>query len=111
MAGGYAAGNAAAKGDYVRRTRYEVNKILTFPCFNSTDFIRNCQRTYRESVVTSIIAASLATSWLKAGGLLTLTGAAMALEPNPGVYSTWTCIGREINYVKIVLLTFRTYGI
>jgi len=40
---------------------------------------------WRQSVWSSLISSSLASSHLKDGGLLTLTGAKAALEPTPGM--------------------------
>lgn len=40
---------------------------------------------WMQSVWSSLISASLASKYLKEGGVLTLTGAKAALEPTPGM--------------------------
>lgn len=62
VAGGWAGGNAASK-----------------------DFVKNCDLTYKQSSISSIIASSIAAKLLKDGGLLTFTGSAAALDPTPGM--------------------------
>ncbi|XP_077501481.1 uncharacterized protein LOC144112551 isoform X3 [Amblyomma americanum] len=62
VAGGWAGGNAA-----------------------SVDYVKNCDSLWKSSVWTSVIASSLASKYLKEGGLLALTGAKAALEPTPGM--------------------------
>ncbi|XP_060575835.1 dihydropteridine reductase-like isoform X2 [Ruditapes philippinarum] len=62
VAGGWAGGNAANK-----------------------DFIKNADMMWKQSVVSSSIAASLAAKFLKEGGLLTLPGAQPALEGTAGM--------------------------
>lgn len=62
VAGGWAGGNAS-----------------------SNDFAKNCELTWKQSVVTSVIASSVAAKFLKEGGLLTLTGASGALGATPGM--------------------------
>ncbi|KAK7578103.1 hypothetical protein V9T40_010308 [Parthenolecanium corni] len=62
VAGGWAGGNAS-----------------------SNDFAKNCELTWKQSVVTSVIASSVAAKFLKEGGLLTLTGASGALAATPGM--------------------------
>lgn len=52
---------------------------------SSADFIKNCDSLWKSSVWTSTIAASLASKYLKDGGLLALTGAKAALEGTPGM--------------------------
>lgn len=59
MAGGWAGGNAA-----------------------HADFVKNSDLMWRQSVWSSVLAASIASKHLKEGGLLTLTGAKPALEGN-----------------------------
>lgn len=49
-----------------------------------TDLIKNSDMMWKQSVWTSVIAAKLAASHLKEGGLVTLTGAKAALEGTPG---------------------------
>ncbi|XP_029669911.1 dihydropteridine reductase isoform X1 [Formica exsecta] len=62
VAGGWAGGNAAHK-----------------------DFIKNNDLMWKQSVWSSIIAASIATQYLKEGGFLSLTGAKAALGETPGM--------------------------
>lgn len=62
VAGGWAGGNAASK-----------------------DLVKNSDMMWKQSVWTSIIAAGLASNYLKAGGMLTLTGAKAALGSTPGM--------------------------
>ncbi|CAD5116579.1 DgyrCDS5458 [Dimorphilus gyrociliatus] len=62
VAGGWAGGNAASK-----------------------DLVKNSDLMWKQSVWTSIIAAGLASNYLKVGGMLTLTGAKAALESTPGM--------------------------
>lgn len=51
---------------------------------------------WKQSVWTSIIAASLASSHLKEGGLLTLTGAEAALSGTPGkIFEDYAMLTRE----------------
>lgn len=61
VAGGWAGGNAASK-----------------------DFTKNSDLMWKQSVWSSVIAASIASQHLKEGGFLTLTGAKAALEGTPG---------------------------
>ncbi|XP_059476262.1 dihydropteridine reductase [Neocloeon triangulifer] len=62
VAGGWAGGNAA-----------------------SADLIKNSDMMWKQSVWSSVIAASVATKFLKDGGVLTLPGAKPALGPTPGM--------------------------
>jgi len=62
VAGGWAGGNAAHE-----------------------DFVKNADMMWKQSVWSSVIAASIAAKHLKEGGLLTLTGAQPALEGTPGM--------------------------
>ncbi|XP_077544299.1 dihydropteridine reductase [Haemaphysalis longicornis] len=62
VAGGWAGGNAA-----------------------SADYVKNCDSLWKSSVWTSVIASSLASKHLKAGGFLALTGAKAALDATPGM--------------------------
>lgn len=62
VAGGWAGGSASAK-----------------------DFIKNCDMMIKQSVWSSAIAAKLAATHLKPGGLLQLTGAAAAVGPTPSM--------------------------
>lgn len=50
-----------------------------------TDFIQSCERMWKQSVWTSVIAANLAAKHLKEEGLLQLTGAKACLESTPGL--------------------------
>ena len=49
------------------------------------DFLKNSDLMLKQSVYSSLISASLASKFLKDNGLLTLAGAAAALEPTPGL--------------------------
>ncbi|CAF0865053.1 unnamed protein product, partial [Didymodactylos carnosus] len=62
VAGGWAGGNAEAE-----------------------DFIQNSALMWKQTMWSSLIVASLASKYLKEDGLLTLPGAAAALEPTPGM--------------------------
>lgn len=62
VAGGWAGGNASHK-----------------------DFIKNSELMWKQSVWSSIIAASIAAHHLKEGGFLSLTGAKAALAETPGM--------------------------
>lgn len=62
VAGGWAGGNALHK-----------------------DFVKNCELMWKQSVWSSVIAASIAAHHLKDGGFLTLTGAKAALSGTPGM--------------------------
>ncbi|KAF7393168.1 dihydropteridine reductase [Vespula maculifrons] len=62
VAGGWAGGNAS-----------------------SSDFIKNNDLMWKQSVWSSAIAASIASHYLKQGGFLALTGAKAALEGTPGM--------------------------
>ena len=61
VAGGWAGGNAGDK-----------------------NFIKNSDLMIKQSVYSSLISASLANKFLKENGLLTLAGAAAALDTTPG---------------------------
>lgn len=65
VAGGWAGGNAAHK-----------------------DFVKNSDLMWKQSVWSSVVAASIATEYLKEGGFLSLTGAKAALTETPGSSST-----------------------
>jgi len=62
VAGGWAGGNAASK-----------------------EFVKNSDLMWRQSVWSSVIAASVAAQHLKEGGLVSLPGAKPALGPTPGM--------------------------
>jgi len=62
VAGGWAGGNTASK-----------------------DYIKNCDLMWKQSVWSSTIAGSLSASFLKDGGVLTLTGAEPALKGTSGM--------------------------
>ena len=50
----------------------------------SGDLVKNSDMMWRQSVWSSVIAASLAAQHLKEGGVLSLPGAKPALGPTPG---------------------------
>ncbi|CAF1397333.1 unnamed protein product [Adineta steineri] len=80
VAGGWAGGKANDKG--------EINLIFLFLHYNLfqyIDFIENSDLMLKQSVHSTLIAASLASKFLKENGLLTLAGAAAALNPTPGM--------------------------
>ncbi|RZF41143.1 hypothetical protein LSTR_LSTR010795 [Laodelphax striatellus] len=62
VAGGWAGGNAASK-----------------------EFVKNSDLMWKQSVWSSVIAASIASNYLKEGGLVSLPGAKPALGPTPGM--------------------------
>ncbi|KAL1461009.1 hypothetical protein WDU94_012942 [Cyamophila willieti] len=62
VAGGWAGGNAAAK-----------------------DFVKNADAMWRQSVWSSVLAASIAAKHLKPGGFISLPGAKPALNGTPGM--------------------------
>jgi dihydropteridine reductase len=62
VAGGWAGGNAA-----------------------SNDLVKNSDLMWKQSVWTSVIAASLSSNYLKEGGVVVLTGAQAALKGTPGM--------------------------
>uniref|UniRef100_A0A8D8XWR3 Dihydropteridine reductase n=1 Tax=Cacopsylla melanoneura TaxID=428564 RepID=A0A8D8XWR3_9HEMI len=62
VAGGWAGGNAAAK-----------------------DFVKNADAMWRQSVWSSVLAASIAAKHLKPGGFVSLPGAKPALSGTPGM--------------------------
>lgn len=82
VAGGWAGGNAK-KG-------FTYTVIAVFVCIfypnQFTDLIKTADLMWRQSVWSSLISTSLAASHLKAGGILTLTGAKAALEGTPGEF-------------------------
>ena len=51
------------------------------------DFLENCDTMWRKCVWSSSIAASLASKYLSASGLLVLTGAHAALQATPSSYA------------------------
>lgn len=51
-----------------------------------TDFIKNADMMWKQSVWTSSIAAALAAKYLKEGGILTLPGAAPCVKGTAGIY-------------------------
>jgi len=77
VAGGWAGGNAA-----------------------SGDLIKNSDMMWKQSVWSSVIAASLASKFLKEGGVLSLPGAKPALGPTPGNFNLKRL---EINVIKVSL--------
>lgn len=76
VAGGWAGGNAA-----------------------SADLIKNSDMMWKQSVWSSVIAASVASKFLKEGGVLSLPGAKPALGPTPGMnfFVIWIIL-RGINF-------------
>jgi len=52
---------------------------------DSTDFIKNCDLMWKQSVWSSAISASLASKHLKTGGCLILPGAKAGLDGTPGM--------------------------
>jgi dihydropteridine reductase len=52
---------------------------------SSSNFVESVELMWKQSVVSSAIAASLASTFLKEDGLLVLTGAVAALGPTPGM--------------------------
>lgn len=54
---------------------------------NSVDFVKNTDLLLKQSIWTSVVASSIASKYLKPGGILVLTGAKAALDPTPGMIS------------------------
>jgi len=52
---------------------------------SSNDFVKNTDLMLKQSVWSSILASSIASKFLKPGGILVLTGAKAALGPTPGM--------------------------
>jgi dihydropteridine reductase len=49
------------------------------------DFVKNTDLMLKQSVWSSVIASSIASKYLKPGGIIVLTGAKAALGPTPGM--------------------------
>lgn len=60
-----------------------INQPTTFAVV--ADFVKNCDLMWRQSVWSSVIAASVAAQFLKEGGLVSLPGAKPALGATPGM--------------------------
>lgn len=88
VAGGWAGGNAASK-----------------------DFVKSADAMWRQSVWSSVLAATIAAHHLKPGGLVSLPGAKPALQGTPGKndYSAHADIDRqvEVNF-KVKKIKWRT---
>ncbi|KAL1922537.1 uncharacterized protein VTP21DRAFT_10076 [Calcarisporiella thermophila] len=86
-----AQGDTAASGIAKILNDQKVNAIVCvaggFAMGNaqSNEFLESCDLMLKQSVHSSVIAASLAAKFLKEGGLLTLTGANGALNETPGI--------------------------
>lgn len=52
---------------------------------SSDDFVKNTDLMLKQSVSSSVLASSIASKYLKPGGILVLTGAKAALGPTPGM--------------------------
>ncbi|XP_025410326.1 dihydropteridine reductase [Sipha flava] len=52
---------------------------------SSEDFVKNTDLMLKQSVWSSVIASSIASKYLKPGGIIVLTGAKAALGPTPGM--------------------------
>ncbi|VVC32108.1 Short-chain dehydrogenase/reductase SDR,NAD(P)-binding domain [Cinara cedri] len=52
---------------------------------NSDDFVKNTDLMLKQSVWSSVLASSIASKFLKPGGIIVLTGAKAALGPTPGM--------------------------
>ncbi|XP_026823069.1 dihydropteridine reductase [Rhopalosiphum maidis] len=52
---------------------------------SSDDFVKNTDLMLKQSVWSSVLASSIASKFLKPGGILVLTGAKAALGPTPGM--------------------------
>ncbi|XP_050524747.1 dihydropteridine reductase [Daktulosphaira vitifoliae] len=52
---------------------------------NSNDFVKNTDLMLKQSVWSSVLASSIASKYLKPGGIVVLTGAKAALNPTPGM--------------------------
>lgn len=49
------------------------------------DLAKNSEQMWKQSVCSSLITASIASKYLKEGGIIQLTGAKAALDPTPGM--------------------------
>lgn len=49
------------------------------------DFVKNTDLMLKQSVWSSVLASSIASKFLKPGGIVVLTGAKAALSPTPGM--------------------------
>lgn len=63
------------------------------------ELVATAEQMWRQSVCSSLVATSVASKYLKQGGILTLTGARAALEGTPG----------EDNF-KVLRFVFRLTG-
>ncbi|CEF64923.1 Dihydropteridine reductase [Strongyloides ratti] len=52
---------------------------------SSTDFVKNCDMMWKQSVWSSVISSAISSKYLKEGGILQLTGAAAAETGTPGM--------------------------
>jgi dihydropteridine reductase len=52
---------------------------------SSEDFVKNTDLMLKQSVSSSVLASSIASKFLKPGGIIVLTGAKAALGPTPGM--------------------------
>lgn len=77
----------------VGQEEMRVIKVNLNQCFDSKtillffvkDFIKNSDLMFKQSVYSTLLSASLANKFLKENGLLTLSGAAAALDTTPGL--------------------------
>ena len=69
--------------------------------FVREDFLKNSDLMFKQSVSSTLLAASLASKFLKDNGLLTLAGAAAALDATPG------SLERKTPTVRYDLRSFR----
>lgn len=72
-------------GRYLKKfSRLSVRNDLAWTWFFA-EFVKNSDLMWRQSVWSSVIAASVAAQHLKEGGLVSLPGAKPALGPTPGM--------------------------
>jgi len=59
--------------------------IINYLFILFVDFVKNTDLMLKQSVWSSVLASSIASKFLKPGGILVLTGAKAALGPTPGM--------------------------
>lgn len=95
VAGGWTGGNAKKGLILLKETEVILLNILTIYIIYFRwsanyffkfliDLVKNSEMMWQQSVCSSLIAGSLAASYLKEGGVLQLTGAKAALDATPG---------------------------
>ena len=67
-----------------------------------SDLVKNCDLMMKQSVWTTVIAASIAANHLKKNGMLALTGAQPALTGTPGM-----CVQYKHTYTRVITNNIR----